>query len=113
MEGHKDLLMQDVAEVVGKALGMARRDIDDEIDVLMKKLTAVELQLAEARGALDILRGKGIPGGLNVKGTFNNGTTYLYRDVVAFNGSSWVAVEDNPGRLPGPGWQLLSSVSPQ
>jgi hypothetical protein len=31
-------------------------------------------------------------------------------DVVAFNGSSWVARKDNPGKLPGPDWQLLSSV---
>jgi hypothetical protein len=62
--------------------------------------------LAEAIGALDVLRGKGIPGGLNIRGTYNAGVTYIYGDVVMHGGSSWVATRDRPG----PGWQLLASV---
>jgi hypothetical protein len=56
------------------------------------------------------LRGKGAPGSFNIKGTFDANTVYNYLDVVAFNGSSWVATRDRPAGVPGPGWQLLSSA---
>jgi hypothetical protein len=61
-------------------------------------------------GALNVLRGKGVPGSFNVKGTFDANVVYNYLEVVAFNGSSWVATRDRPGEVPGSGWQLLSSA---
>jgi hypothetical protein len=46
---------------------------------------------------------------LHVRGTFNSGATYCLNDVVASGGSSWVALKDSPGTIPGPGWQLIAS----
>jgi hypothetical protein len=90
------------------------REFGDELLDLIKpqleKIKALELQLAEARGALDVLRGRGVPGVPNVKGTFDSNATYLYLDIVALNGSSFIAIKDSPGRCPGDGWQLLASA---
>jgi hypothetical protein len=58
------------------------------------------IKLAEAIGTLNVLRGKGAPGSFNVKGTFDANTIYNYLDVVAFNGSSWVAIRDRPAEVP-------------
>jgi hypothetical protein len=38
-------------------------------------------------------------------GLWNETENYRAMDVVAFNGSEWRAVYDNPGPLPGPGWK--------
>jgi hypothetical protein len=76
----------------------------------VKGISELELKLAETVGALNVLRGKGAPGSLNVRGTFDPDKVYSYFDIVAFNGSSWVATRDSPGDLPGSGWQLLSSA---
>jgi hypothetical protein len=53
----------------------------------------LELALAQANGALDVLRGRGVPGTLNIKGTFDARSVYSYLDVVAYNGASWCAKE--------------------
>jgi hypothetical protein len=45
---------------------------------------------------------------LRVRGTFNPNLRYDQLDIVALDGSSFVATEDNPGRCPGPNWQLLA-----
>jgi hypothetical protein len=92
-----------IFEGVGNAVGEITGGLE-------KRIKALELQLAEARGALNVLRGKEAPGSFNVRGTFDPDTVYNYLDVVAFNGSSWIATRDRPGDLPGPGWQLLSSA---
>jgi hypothetical protein len=111
MESHKSQLLDQIERGTGYALGMTRRELRDEIAAPAKRITKLELKLAQALGALDILRGKGIPGGLNIKGTYSAGMTYIYGDVVMFGGSSWVATRDNPGNLPnGGGWQLLCGV---
>jgi HK97 family phage portal protein len=39
-------------------------------------------------------------------GLWNQSVAYRAMDVVAFNGSEWRAVVDNPGPLPGDGWML-------
>ena len=44
-----------------------------------------------------------------VRGTFDQSASYRRLDVVAFNGSSFVALKDAPGPCPGPGWQLIAS----
>jgi hypothetical protein len=48
--------------------------------------------------------------GFNARGTFEIEATYARNDVVAFNGSSFVALKDAPGACPGEGWQLLASA---
>jgi len=70
----------------------------------------LELKLAEAVGALNVLGGRGVPGSLNVRGTFDPSVSYVYGDVVMLGGSSWVATKDRPGLCPGDGWQLLASA---
>jgi hypothetical protein len=44
-----------------------------------------------------------------VCGTYREGETYEYLDVVALGGSSFVARADDPGPCPGDGWQLIAS----
>jgi hypothetical protein len=47
----------------------------------------------------------------NVRGTFSETIAdYKKFDVVALNGSSFVARSDKPGACPGPGWQLIASA---
>jgi Collagen triple helix repeat (20 copies) len=40
------------------------------------------------------------------RGLWNADATYRAMDVVAFNGSEWRAIRDDPGPLPGDGWML-------
>jgi len=47
---------------------------------------------------------------LNVRGTYDSAETYKHLDIVMINGSSFVALKDNPGRCPDSGnWHLLAS----
>jgi uncharacterized membrane protein len=46
---------------------------------------------------------------IDVRGTFNETAEYHRLDVVALNGSSFVALKDAPGLCPGSGWQPLAS----
>lgn len=48
--------------------------------------------------------------GVDVKGTFDAAAEYRQLDIVALNGGSFVALKDEPGACPGPGWQLLASA---
>jgi hypothetical protein len=43
-------------------------------------------------------------------GTYREGETYNYFDIVALNGSAFIARWDNPGECPGDGWQLIASA---
>ncbi|MGY8661776.1 hypothetical protein Q3C01_05325 [Bradyrhizobium sp. UFLA05-109] len=43
-------------------------------------------------------------------GTYREGETYAFLNVVALNGSSFVARCDDPGPCPGDGWQLIASA---
>ena len=44
----------------------------------------------------------------HVRGTFDEKATYKSFDIVAMDGASFIARKDNPGPLPGSGWQLLA-----
>jgi integrin beta 3 len=44
------------------------------------------------------------------RGLFDPAASYRGLDRVAFNGSEWVARQDNPGPLPGDGWMLAAKV---
>jgi hypothetical protein len=46
---------------------------------------------------------------LSMRGTYDGNAEYHYLDVVALNGSSFVALKNNPGLCPGDDWQLLAS----
>ena len=45
------------------------------------------------------------PGG-RAMGLHDPAATYFAMDVVAHNGSTWIAKRDDPGELPGDGWML-------
>jgi hypothetical protein len=45
-----------------------------------------------------------------VRGTFSEVEKYSFLDIVALNGSSFIARADNPGPCPGDGWQLIASA---
>jgi hypothetical protein len=45
------------------------------------------------------------PGG-RARELYDPTPSYFAMDVIAFNGSEWRAVRDNPGPLPGAGWVL-------
>jgi hypothetical protein len=45
-----------------------------------------------------------------IRDTFNGNATYSQLDIVALNGSSFIARQDEPGPCPGPDWQLIASA---
>jgi len=45
-----------------------------------------------------------------LRGTYSADESYRYLDVVALNGSSFIARGDDPGTCPGPGWKLMASA---
>jgi len=45
-----------------------------------------------------------------VRGTYRDGEAYRQLDIVALNGSSFIARHDDPGPCPGDGWQLIASA---
>jgi hypothetical protein len=99
MEAHKKLLGEEVVEAIAQQM----------TDPLDRRIRALELELAQTRGALDILKGKGVAGTLRVRGTWESGASYCVNDIVAYNGGSWVAKKDSPGQIPGEGWQLVAA----
>lgn len=46
---------------------------------------------------------------VSVRGTFSEDDEYTDLDIVMMNGSSFIAIKENPGPCPGAGWQLLAS----
>ena len=63
-----------------------------------------------ARGADGVDGQNGQDGrSFEVRGTWLDVGTYRKMDVVALNGASFVAKQDDPGPCPGEGWQLLSA----
>jgi hypothetical protein len=47
---------------------------------------------------------------MQIRGTYDSAAQYHYLDIVALNGSSFVARADDPGECPGAGWQLIASA---
>ena len=45
-----------------------------------------------------------------IRGTYSEAETYRRLDIVALNGSSFIARADPPGVCPGDGWQLIASA---
>jgi hypothetical protein len=87
----------DLAKVIGDHLAELQTDVEQRVD---RRLKALELQLAETRGAIDVLRGRGAPGTFRVRGTYSTGASYQALDVVVRDSSSFVALKDAPGACP-------------
>jgi hypothetical protein len=45
-----------------------------------------------------------------IKGTWRDDAAYSFLNIVALNGSSFIAKCDDPGLCPGDGWQLIASA---
>jgi hypothetical protein len=93
-----------------KMLGKLGDELLDLVEPHLKKIGELELQVAQLHGGFDVLRGRGVPGVPRVRGTYCAVEIYAALDIVALNGSSFIAREDNPGPCPGAGWQLLASA---
>jgi hypothetical protein len=46
-------------------------------------------------------------------GTYREGENYSFLNMVALQGSSFIARTDDPGPCPGEGWQLIASAGKQ
>ena len=104
LRGHLDIERDAIGDQVGDAIGELIREERATTD---RDVNELKRGLAELRGEVRALRtGKS----LRVRGTFIADARYEFLDVVAVNGSSFIAREDNPGECPGGGWQLLASA---
>jgi hypothetical protein len=100
LRGHLNIEKQSILDAVVDAVG----DLEAKRD---RQIRELELKIAECSGAVRVLRtGKS----LRVRGTFSEDAKYEYLDIVAIDGSSFVATEDAPGPCPGKGWQLLAKA---
>lgn len=59
---------------------------------------------------MDLRCGGGLDGqSARVRGTYKPVERYTRLDIVALNGSAFIARRDDPGHCPGDGWQLMSA----
>jgi hypothetical protein len=101
LRGHLDIEREAIFETVIEAVAeiAAQRD---------RQIRELELKIAELVGAVRVLR----TGTFQIRGTFNPDAKYEQHDIVAVNGSSFIATRDNPGACPSTNgaWQLLASA---
>ena len=94
-----------------KMLGKFGDQLLDLIEPQLKKIGAVELKLAELRGAVDILRGAAPPAPAKFPKVeaWEDGVVYHEGDIVAFAGGTFQALRDT-ARAPGvQDWVCLAS----
>jgi hypothetical protein len=96
--GHKAELGEEIVEAIGQEM----------IGPLAKRLRALELELAQTRGAVDVLRGRGQPGCFRARGVYDGKAAYNQGDVVVKDSSSFVALRDKPETCPGDDWQMIA-----
>jgi Collagen triple helix repeat (20 copies) len=109
---HLRVERQFMLDVMADVVATFRNEVSDEVHApLRKAIGAIELKIAELNGAVGVLRGLGPPPGLRISGTFDPNVEYSTHDVVAQNGSSFVATKDIPrgSDCPDEGWQLICS----
>jgi hypothetical protein len=82
---------------------------DERVAPLERAVRELEMQNAELRGALDVLRTIG-SGGINHRGAYDEGASYARGDAAMSGGSSFIAIRDHAGPCPGPDWRLLASA---
>jgi hypothetical protein len=100
--GHLDIEREVLIESLGDALGIARRQLLDQIEPQLKKINALELKLAELAGAIDILRGlqPPPPAKFPTIRAWSEDTIYFEGDIVTYDGSTYQATK-NTARAPG------------
>src|SRR5215469_1878628 len=60
-QSHLDIERENLIEALGGALADTRNELLDQIEPQLRKISALELKLAELTGAVDVLRGKAPP----------------------------------------------------
>jgi hypothetical protein len=100
---------QATVDAISDAIGMLVRDerLERERDVSELRREISQL-CGKLDGVLTCLRSVGGLG-IALRGTYESGAEYSRHDIVALNGSSFIAKQDRPGACPGPNWALLSS----
>ncbi len=85
--GALDVLRDGALDVLRDKGASSTDNVNETIDKIrtdfQEKVKEIELRLAETIGTVDVLRGKGVPGALHVRGTFDSGATYCLNDVVS------------------------------
>ena len=94
-----------VIETIGETLAALRAETARAIE---KKIESLVRALAEQSGALSVLRNLGPPPGIRFRGSYDPNAEYFVHDIVAKNGSSFVALRDRPGGCPNEHWRLLA-----
>jgi hypothetical protein len=83
-----------------------RRDLVDQINKAIDNIAKAIFKTED-----DVLNVRGeITKGLEFRGPLDSQATYTKNNVVMVNGSSFIAVKDNPGQCPGDGWKLLAAA---
>jgi hypothetical protein len=87
-----------VLDVVSEVIGGMTNDLNQRIEkgIIELRLAAKMQDGADGRS-------------FRIRGTFNPSERYRTLDVIALNGASFVAKQDDPGPVPGDGWQLIAS----
>jgi hypothetical protein len=105
LRGYLDVERDLTTEVTGEVVAALRVET---VDAIEKRIAPLQREVAELRGAMDVMRSLG-HAGLRLRGSFDVAAEYLAHDVVVRNGSSFVALRDRPGVCPGEHWQLVAS----
>jgi hypothetical protein len=105
LRSHLDVERDLTVEVVGEVVAALRAETARTVE---KMIEPVRREVAEMRGAMDVMRSLG-HAGFRLRGSFDAAADYLAHDVVVRNGSSFVALRDRPGACPGEHWQLVAS----
>src|SRR5262249_24431198 len=102
LRSHLDIERENLIEALGGALSDTSNDLLDQIEPQLRKISALELKLAELRGAVDILRGAAPPPPAKFPKVeaWEAGVVHHEGDVVAFAGATYQARRDT-ARAPG------------
>jgi len=94
---------------MGGVVATVRREYEEPLAAMAQRIKQLELQVAEAVGALNVLRTIG-GGSINHRGAYDPGASYARGDACMLDGSSFLATRDHAGPCPGPDWRLLASA---
>jgi len=100
----------DIEREVGEALGMPRNKLLDQIEPQLKKISALELKLAELTGAVDVLRSTQPPPPAKFPTirVWSEDTIFHEGDIVAFAGGTYQATKDTARAPPSRDWTPLA-----
>jgi len=105
LRSHLDVERDLTTEVTGEVVAALRVET---VDAIEKRVGPLAREVAELRGAMDVMRSLG-HAGLRLRGSYDSTATYLAHDLVTHDGSAFAACRDKPGLCPGEDWQMLAS----